>query len=74
MSAMSVAHPHIGRNTPNTCCSTAECKHETKNASAQLQTWLAEQSASEAAPFGPTNDTTETTKRTGQPIRLDVSG
>jgi hypothetical protein len=32
--------------TANTCCNTAECKHETKNAIAQLQIRLAGQNAS----------------------------
>jgi hypothetical protein len=55
----------MGMKTPNTCRSTAECKHETKNAIAHPETWLADQSASD--------DTPNTTTRVGHPIKLALS-
>lgn len=60
----------MGMITANTCCNTAERKHETRNASAQLQIWLAERSASEAAPLDPSSETTSPTTGTGQPINF----
>jgi RNA polymerase sigma-70 factor (ECF subfamily) len=50
---------------PNTCRSTAECKHETKNAIAHPEAWLADQSASD--------DTPNTTARVGHAIKLQLS-
>jgi hypothetical protein len=44
-----------------------------QKATAQLRTWLAEQFASEAAPFEPATEIANTTTRTGQAIRLELS-
>ena len=50
--------------TPNTCCNTTECKHESKQLTAQLQISLAEQFTND--------DATNTTTRTSHAIQFEL--